>query len=285
MLPKLTAALCGAVLCASLSTMAHADTYKVGTHPTFAPFEFSSTKGEITGFDLDLIKAIAKANGDEVQIESMPFDGLIPALLTGNLDLIISGMTITEARKHRVDFSKGYYDSNLSILIHKDKADVYTSAESLKGKTICVQIGTTGHAFADTISPDHVKALNNEPDAILELSNGGCEAVINDRPVNLYYLKRSKLTTLSEFVDPKFKENVDSFGIAVRKGQTDLLEKINTGLEKLEQSGELDQLHIKWFGQSASADKGVPPANEASDDATVGIKAAANQTAVEADAI
>lgn len=157
MFKKTLLALALSVSAAALSTQAFAETLKVGTHPTFAPFEFSDQDGNVIGFDLDVIKAIAKANGDEIQIESMPFDGLIPSLLTGNIDVIISGMTITDARKKRVLFTDGYYDSNLSYLIKKDKADVYTSAEALKGKTVCVQIGTTGHAFADTITPGNVK--------------------------------------------------------------------------------------------------------------------------------
>ena len=240
----------GALCAASFSSAATADTIRVGTHPTFAPFEFTDTEGQIIGFDLDIIKAIAKSNGDEVQIESMPFDGLIPSLLTGNLDAIISGMTITEERQKRVSFSEGYYDSVLSIIIKTDKADTYKTADDLKGQTICVQIGTTGHALADQLSPGKVKALNNEPDAILELSNGGCEAVINDRPVNLYYLNTAQLSTLTEFVDPSFKEKVDKFGIAVRKDNQALVDKINAGLAKLEESGELDQIYVKWFGQT-----------------------------------
>lgn len=260
MFKKTLLALALSVSAAALSTQAFAETLKVGTHPTFAPFEFSDQEGNVIGFDLDVIKAIAKANGDEIQIESMPFDGLIPSLLTGNIDVIISGMTITDARKKRVLFTDGYYDSNLSYLIKKDKADVYTSAEALKGKTVCVQIGTTGHAFADTITPGNVKALNNESDAILELSNGGCEAVINDRPVNLYYLKKSNLDTLVDVVDPKFKENVDSFGIAVRKGNNELLEKLNKGLKELQASGELDKIHVKWFGQSSQEQAEEAPA-------------------------
>ena len=260
MFKKTLLALALSVSAAALSTQAFAETLKVGTHPTFAPFEFSDQDGNVIGFDLDVIKAIAKANGDEIQIESMPFDGLIPSLLTGNIDVIISGMTITDARKKRVLFTDGYYDSNLSYLIKKDKADVYTYAEALKGKTVCVQIGTTGHAFADTITPGNVKALNNESDAILELSNGGCEAVINDRPVNLYYLKKSNLDTLVDVVDPKFKENVDSFGIAVRKGNNELLEKLNKGLKDLQASGELDKIHVKWFGQSSQEQSAEAPA-------------------------
>lgn len=254
-------------LTASFSLNAQAEVLRVGTHPTFAPFEFTDNKGQIIGFDLDIIKAIAKVNGDELQIESMPFDGLIPSLLTDNLDAIISGMTITEERKKRVDFSTGYYGSNLSILMHKDKADVYKSAQDFAGKTICVQIGTTGHEFAKKLSPDNVKALNNEPDAILELTNGGCEAVINDRPVNLYYLQKSKLDTLMDFVDPEFTKNVDNFGIAVRKDNAALLEKINTGLAKLKASGELDQIYLKWFGVDSNGNAPVKTAEATEADA------------------
>lgn len=170
-------------------------------------------------------------------------------MITGNIDAIISGMTITEARQKLVDFTDGYYNSNLSILIKKDKEAEYTSADALKGKTLCVQIGTTGHAFAETISKDNIKALNNESDAIMELSNGGCEAVINDRPVNLYYLQKSNLKDIVEFVDPKFKDNVDQFGVAVSKGNEELLKKLNEGFEKISASGELDALHVKWFGK------------------------------------
>lgn len=234
-------------------SLAQAQTIKVGTHPTFAPFEFVDKEGKAIGFDIDLINEIAKANGDQIVFESMPFDGLIPSLITGNIDVIISGMTITEARQKRVDFSDGYYNSNLSILIKKDKEDVYTSAEALKGKVICTQIGTTGHEFAKTLTKE-VKALNNEPDAIMELKNGGCEAVINDRPVNLYYLKASKSNDLIDFVDPKFEANVDSFGIAIRKGNQELVDRINAGLQKITTNGVLDDLHIKWFGTNAQGE-------------------------------
>lgn len=245
-------------LTAALSINAQAETFRVGTHPTFAPFEFTDKQGKIIGFDLDIIKAIAKANGDEIQIESMPFDGLIPSLITNNIDAIISGMTITAERQKRVSFTDGYYGSNLSLLMHKDKANEYKSVQDFAGKPICVQIGTTGHEFAKKISPDNIKALNNEPDAILELTNGGCEAVINDRPVNLYYLQKSKLDTIVDFVDPQFTQNVDNFGIAVRKDNTELLNKLNAGLEKIRQSGELDKIHLKWFGVDS---KGNAPAS------------------------
>ena len=179
---------------------AQADTLKVGSHPTFAPFEFVDSEGKAIGFDIDLINAIAKANGDTVEIVSMPFDGLIPALVTNQIDAIISGMTITDVRKERVEFTNGYYKSIQSVLIRKADADKFKKVEDLKGQKICTQIGTTGDKFARTLTED-VIAMNNEPDALMELRNGGCSALINDRPTNLYYLLQSKATEIGELKD------------------------------------------------------------------------------------
>ncbi|MCK0534343.1 MULTISPECIES: basic amino acid ABC transporter substrate-binding protein [unclassified Anaerobiospirillum] len=250
MFKKTLLALTLGITAASFSAQTMAENLKVGTHPTFAPFEFIDMDGKIIGFDIDVINAIAKANGDEVTMMSMPFDGLIPSLITGNIDVIIAGLTITEARQKRVLFSDDYYDSNLSMLIRKEDESKYTTTEALKGKPICVQIGTTAHTFADKVSPGVVKALNDQADAMRELQNKGCEALINDRPVNLYYLNKSGLDTLVDVVAPEFKVDIDSFGIAVRKGEEELRDKLNAGLEKIRESGELEKIHVKWFGKS-----------------------------------
>ena len=244
---KLAAALCAAALCVTTG-LAQADTYKVGTHPTFAPFEFVDEAGTPIGFDLDLIKAIAATQGDTVEVVSMPFDGLIPALLTGQIDAIISGMTITDERKQRVDFSVGYYKSTLSALIRTADAEKFTSVESLRGEKICAQIGTTGSAFAEKVSPGNVVNMNTEPDALMELKNGGCSALINDRPVNLYYVKQAGSNDITELEDNALYTNPDFYGIAVRKGNIELVEKLNAGFDKLSKSGELKAIHEKWFG-------------------------------------
>lgn len=226
---------------------AQADTLKVGSHPTFAPFEFVDSEGKAIGFDIDLINAIAKANGDTVEIVSMPFDGLIPALVTNQIDAIISGMTITDARKERVEFTDGYYKSIQSVLIRKADAEKFKKVEDLKGQKICTQIGTTGDKFARTLSED-VIAMNNEPDALMELRNGGCAALINDRPTNLYYLLQSKATEIGELKDDSLYLNPEFYGIAVNKNNKALVKRLNAGLEKIAASGELKSIHEKWFG-------------------------------------
>lgn len=240
------AALC--LTCGALS--AQASVYKVGTHPTFAPFEFVDAAGTPTGFDIELIKAVLKSQGDEVEIVSMPFDGLIPALLTSQIDAIISGMTITQERQKRVDFSTGYYNSTLSAVIRSADSDKYKSSEDLKGQKICAQIGTTGSAFAEKLSPGQVVNLNNEPDALLELKNGGCAALINDRPVNLYYMKQAGGTDFAELIDDALTSNPDLYGIAIKKGNDELRAKIDKGLKDIEASGELKTIHENWFGKA-----------------------------------
>lgn len=226
---------------------ANADVIKVGTHPTFAPFEYVDAQGNAIGFDIDVINAIANANGDSVEIVSMPFDGLIPALLTGQIDASITAMTITDERKKRVDFTQGYYTSALSALINTKDVKTYTDLASLKGKKICAQIGTTGAFFAQGLT-DKVVSLNNQPDAMLELQNGGCEALINDRPANLFYLKKANTDSMQELADPDLLKNADVYGIAVTKGNSELLDKLNKGLEKIKDNGKYKAIHKKYFG-------------------------------------
>jgi ABC-type amino acid transport substrate-binding protein len=122
----------------------------VGTNPSFAPFEFTDKKdGKVQGFDIDLINALAKKAGyEKVTIKSIAFDGLIPSLESGNIDVSITGMSITDARKQKVNFTDPYYESGLMALVKKDN-DAIKNLDDLKGKTIAVQIGTTGAKYAE----------------------------------------------------------------------------------------------------------------------------------------
>ena len=136
--------LCGiAALCTVLSVQAEDKIMRVGAEPAYAPFEFidEETK-ELTGFDIELIKAIAEVEGYKIEISTMPFDALIPALLTNNVDVILSAITITEERKKRVAFSVPYYDSGLTILINeKDKDKVFLDIVSKKPDIVLVALG------------------------------------------------------------------------------------------------------------------------------------------------
>ena len=161
---------------------------KVGTEPTFAPFEFQKEGSkEFDGFDMDLIRAIGKQLNMKVEILNMGFDALIPAINAGNIDVAIAGMSVTPDRQKAVDMSDPYYVSGLVVVVGKDNAAV-KSVNDLNNKGIAVQIGTTGAERAAKVPGAKVKNFNTNAEVFLELKNKGVEAVIIDKPVAEYFL-------------------------------------------------------------------------------------------------
>lgn len=219
---------------------------KVGAETTFPPFEFQDEQSkEYVGFDMDLARAIGKQMGYEVKIESMGFDGLIPALEGGNIDMIVSGMSITPERSAKVNFSKPYYKSGLSIVVKADN-NAIKGFKDLEGKKIAVQIGTTGAEEAKKIKGAMVREFNSNAESYMELKAGGVDAVVNDLPVNQYYMAKSGDKTaklLSEI------SNAEDYGMAMAKKNTELTEKVNKALEELKKNGEYDKIYEKWFGK------------------------------------
>jgi polar amino acid transport system substrate-binding protein len=214
---------------------------KVGTSADFPPFEFQDEKtGEYLGFDIDLINAIGEAAGMEVDIVNAAWDGLIPGLLTGNFDCIISAMTITEERLKAVDFSDPYFSASQVIVTKIDDTSINT-IDDLVGKQVSVQIGTTGDLTASEIEGAIVKRFNLAPDAIQEVRNGGVAACIIDLAVAEEISQQYK--------DIKYGEPIttEEYGIAIRKGNAQLLEKINEGIAKVKASGEYDEIYAKWL--------------------------------------
>ncbi|SEO70314.1 basic amino acid ABC transporter substrate-binding protein [Propionispora vibrioides] len=219
---------------------------KVGTEPSFAPFEFQDEKSkDYVGFDMDLIRAIGKQMGAEVEIQSMGFDGLIPALEAGNIDVAVSGMTITEERAQKVNFSKPYYKSGLTVVV-KTGNNTIKGFGDLEGKKIGAQIGTTGAEEAKKIKNAQVREFNTPPEAFMELKAGGVDAVINDKPVNDYFMKETGSKDAQQVGEPLTAED---YGIAMSKKNTELADKINKALDELKQNGEYDKIYEKWFGK------------------------------------
>lgn len=216
---------------------------RVGTEPAFAPFEFPKEGSkELTGFDMDLIRAIGKQMGYKVEISGMGFDALIPALNAGNIDVAIAGMTITEERKKAIDFSDPYYTAGLIVLVRKDST--VKSIDDLKGKKIAAQIGTTGEMKARTVEGATVTTFNTQDEAALELKNGGCDAVIGDAPVMDFYLSKGG-SKYSMTVGQKME--AEQYGIALKKGNK-LVGEINKAMAELKKSGEFDKIYKQWFG-------------------------------------
>lgn len=219
---------------------------RVATEPTFAPFEFQEEgTGKLTGFDMDLIRAIGAKMGYEVDIANMGFDALIPALNTGNIDVAIAGMSITDERKQAVGMSDPYYTSGLIVMVAKDNNEI-KSVDDLKGKRIAAQIGTTGAAKAHSVEGAVVTEFNTNTESAMELVNGGVDAVINDSPVIGYYLAQGGSEVAKTVGDVM---EAEQYGIAVKKDNTKLLEDINKALADLKASGEYDKLYKTWFGE------------------------------------
>lgn len=218
---------------------------KVGSSVDFAPFEFQDeTQKEYQGFDMDLIRAIGKEMGYEVEIQNIGFDGLIPALEAKNIDAIISGVTINDERKQKVLFSDPYYQSGLAIVVREDNQDIHTF-QDLKGKKVAIQIGTTSAKEVHKIEGVEAKELNTSSDCFMELKAGGVDAVVNDRPVNDYYITRSDTKGVKSLQDLLTSED---YGIAMNKDSQDLQKEVNAALKKLKDNGEYQKIYDKWFG-------------------------------------
>ncbi len=219
---------------------------RVGTEPTFAPFEFQKEGSKsYDGFDMDLARAIGKQMGCKVEIVNMGFDALIPALNANNIDMAAAGMSITDERKQAVSFSEPYYTSGLIIMVKKDN-DSIKSVKDLEGKRIAVQIGTTGEQKARSIKGAKVTAFNTNTEAAMELKNKGVDAVINDSPVVGYYLAQggnADAKTVGEIME------AEQYGLAVKKGNDKLAADINKALGELKKSGEYDKIYKTWFGE------------------------------------
>ncbi len=233
---------------ASTGKPAAKDELIVATEPSFAPFEFPDEKSkDFTGFDMDLIRAIAKEMGyKKCTIKNMGFDALIPALTAGNIDVAIAGMTITDARKEKVNFSQAYYKSGLAIIVRKDDNSI-KGIDDLKGKKLAVQIGTTGADRAAKIEGAKISTFNTSDLACLELKNKNADAVISDLPVLQYFLTKGG----SEYAKLVGKPLTDEgYGIAVAKKNTQLAKDIDAALDKLKKNGEYDKLYKQWFGSA-----------------------------------
>ena len=218
---------------------------RIGTNADFAPFEFQDVNGkEYQGFDMDLIRAVAKEMGYKAEIQNINFDGLIPALEADNLDVIISGMTINDERKKKVDFSDPYYKSGLSIIVKKDDKSINKFSD-LKGKKVAVQIGTTSAMEVKKIEGAEVKEFNSSADTFLELKAGGVDAVVNDRPVNDYYILKSGVTDVRRLEELLTSED---YGIASSKKKPEMKKQVDAALKKLHDNGEYDKIFKKWFG-------------------------------------
>lgn len=229
---------------ATFSTGVMAQRYVVGTNASFPPFEYVED-GEIVGFDIDLVKEIAKLQGFEVEFRDISFDSLIPGLASGSLDMVAAGMTITEARKEVVAFSDPYYSANQSVLVHQDSEEDLTVL--FGDNDIGVQTGTTGDTWVRDklierdILTGEIRNYDSYVFVIRDLANKNIDAAVLDKPVAETYSKNNPVDVVAEVITG------EEYGIAVSKNNAALQEKVNAGLAKVIENGTMDELIEKYF--------------------------------------
>lgn len=240
----------GTVLASLLfAASAHAaKVYQVGTDAAYAPFESQNEKKEIVGFDMDVLKAVAVKAGIEIKFFNTPWEGIFETLKTGDRDIIISAVTITPERKQTMDFSEPYFEAKQLIAVAQNSKIVKFA--DLKTKKVGVQTGTTGDEAVQKLqgktSPS-IKRFESTPLAIKELLNSGIEAVVADNGVVVNFLANNKGAKLKTIDDASFEK--EFYGIAVKKGNKELLDKLNKGLATIKADGTYAAIHKKYFGK------------------------------------
>lgn len=219
------------------------NTIVMGTNAEFEPFEYREGD-KVVGFDVEIAKLFAEKMGKELKIEDMAFDTLTLAVESGKIDFIAAGMSVTEERKTQVDFSDPYFTSKQMIIVSSDNTDI-TSNEDLVGKKIGVQLGTTGDLFASDIEDAEIVAFDKGSMAILDLKNKKVDAVIIDaEPAKRFVAGQDDLKIL----DTPFVE--EEYAIAVKKGNTKLVEELNAFLKEIKENGQYDEIFNKYFAES-----------------------------------
>ncbi|MEB2823471.1 basic amino acid ABC transporter substrate-binding protein [Campylobacter upsaliensis] len=214
---------------------------RVGTAPNYKPFDYKED-AKLTGLDIDLVNEIAKREGIELTWVEMSFDGLIPALKTGKIDMIASAMSATEDRRKSVDFSDVYYTTK-NLYIKKKDNEALNSKEDLEGKIIGVQLGTLQEPAAKAIKDTKVQSNESLSVVIMELKEGKIDAVVADKDVSTGYLKEN--ADLIGFF--KEEDGSEGFSFAFDKDkQKEAIEKFNKGLKDLKADGTYDQILTKY---------------------------------------
>lgn len=209
------------------------------TNAEFPPYEYHEND-TIVGIDADIARAVAEQMGVELEIQDMAFDSLIPAIQSGKADFAAAGMTVDEDRLKNVDFTDTYAQAAQVIIVKKDSP--IASPDELTGKKIGVQTGTTGDIYASDIENAEVQRFNKGMEAVMALNQGKIDAVIIDRePAKVFVKENEGLKILDE----AFTE--EEYAIAVKKGNTELLEKMNAAIKELKESGELQKIVDKYI--------------------------------------
>ena len=218
-----------------------------GTDPTYAPFEYADAANKPTGFDVELMAAIATKMGKTANLTSGSFDGLLLALEAKKFDAVCAAMTITPAREKEVSFSIAYYRADMGIMYNPAKNTI-TRPEDLVGKTVGVQTGTTGEIDAKLVTGVKVNSYPDIQLATLDLENGKIDAVVNDYPVCIAYVSTHPTLKVIDVTLMGGKDLTQLYGIAMRLEDKQLKAAVDQALQDLVEDGTYDTIYAKWFG-------------------------------------
>lgn len=240
--------LVAALAVAAILTSCAPTTTKVvfATDSTWPPMEYINDAKELVGYDIDLVKEIAKEGGFEVEFKSVAWDGIFAGLENGSYDAVVSSVTINDERKAKYDFSDPYINAGQILVVNNESTA--TQLSDLAGKPVAAQLGTTG---ADQIAnvfgtKDNLKAYDEIGLAFEDLYNKRVEGVVTDTPVAAQFaLQNEKYKTAFKIVGQPMTD--EFYGIVVKKGNQALLDKINAGLAKVKAAGTPDVLADKWL--------------------------------------
>ncbi|WP_298017560.1 basic amino acid ABC transporter substrate-binding protein [uncultured Castellaniella sp.] len=241
-----TAFLLAAAFAAPHAHAAEEPTYTVGSGATYRPFEYENPQREIVGFDIDVIKAIGAAEHFKVKVINTPWEGIFATLEHGDRDMIMSGITITDQRRKVVDFSHPYFPAEQIIVAPSDsKIDSLASLKSLKVGVVASSTGDISVSGVLGKTNPSIKRFDSTPLMLEDLSGGGVDAAVGDVGVIKFYVKSHPDKHFKLVKDASFKQQY--FGIAVKKGNQDLLDKINAGLAKIVADGTYAKIYANWF--------------------------------------
>ncbi len=217
------------------------------TDPSFVPFEMMDREsGEMVGFDMDILREVAKRAGFTYTLQTMSFNGIIPALQTGNVDIALAGITITDKREKIVDFSAPYYDSGLRLLLPLSD-DKTRDIDALRGKRVACKIGSTSYDFLQKRIGNQAEIVPypDSADMYMALIAGSVDAVLYDAP-NVSYFAKTRGRGRVKTVGPLYEGQ--QYGIALVEGSP-WREKVNAALAAMRKDGTYATIYEKWFGE------------------------------------
>lgn len=240
--------LVAALLVAAILTSCAPTTKKVvfATDSTWPPMEYINDAKELVGYDIDLVKEIAKEGGFEVEFKSVAWDGIFAGLENGSYDAVVSSVTINEERQAKYDFSDPYINAGQILVVNNESTA--TQLTDLAGKPVASQLGTTGAMQIETVfgTKDNLKAYDEIGLAFEDLFNKRVEGVVTDTPVAAQFaLQNEKYKAAFKIVGQPMTD--EYYGIVVKKGNKELLDKINAGLAKVKAAGIPDTLADTWL--------------------------------------